>query len=464
MEYSDQWWKGKYSTDPGCPDNNPTLHSACGYSMSSSPDAYDNEEWWGIMRNTVNASGPDTMEMRVVYYTLQELWGASISPSISVSPNTADFGIMAVGGAPVTQVFTVSNTGTEDLNIGAITVSGPNASEFFTHTGKDYCSGHTLVPAKTCSFQVMFSPATAGSKTATLSIPSDDPITPTVYAGLSGAATVSISGTVTSGQGPMPEIPVTLSGAASATTATDASGNYTFAGLSGGSYTLTPGKIGYTFTPTSISLTISGGNLMGQNFTGAMTMLTVTPSAGTGGSISPSSPQTVNYDGTASFTITPGKDCHIANVVVDGVSQGAISSYTFNNVMANHTISASLSINACVFGATDVTISGGGYVDSYNSSNGAYNGTHGANGPVGTNSTDKRRNNSERRRKNIWRRVGRTRSRSTQSYKNKRGGRNLWHQRRFKFCQRHDANGRSGRGYADEFCKWYYLNIRNLPR
>jgi hypothetical protein len=50
---------------------------------------------------------------------------------------------------------------------------------------------------------------------------------------------------------------VALSGAATATTTADASGNYSFAGLAAGSYTLTPSKSGYTFTPASQPVTIT---------------------------------------------------------------------------------------------------------------------------------------------------------------------------------------------------------------
>ncbi len=44
MAYSDEWWKGKYSTDAGCPDNDPAFHSTCGYATTSHPDGYSNEE------------------------------------------------------------------------------------------------------------------------------------------------------------------------------------------------------------------------------------------------------------------------------------------------------------------------------------------------------------------------------------------------------------------------------------
>jgi Bacterial Ig domain/Right handed beta helix region len=78
--------------------------------------------------------------------------------------------------------------------------------------------------------------------------------------------TWSVSGTIspaTSGRGAT----VTLSGAASAATTADPSGNYIFTGLGNGSYTVTPSKYGSTFTPASESTTVSGANVTGVNFT-----------------------------------------------------------------------------------------------------------------------------------------------------------------------------------------------------
>ena len=54
---------------------------------------------------------------------------------------------------------------------------------------------------------------------------------------------------------------VTLSGTASATATADASGNYSFSGLNNGSYTVTPSNTGFTYTPASQTVTISGANL-----------------------------------------------------------------------------------------------------------------------------------------------------------------------------------------------------------
>jgi hypothetical protein len=67
---------------------------------------------------------------------------------------------------------------------------------------------------------------------------------------------------------------------------------------------------------------------------------TVTASAGTGGAISPVGAQSVCQNNTITFTITANAGYTISNVTVDGVSQGKITSFTFSNVTANHSIAA----------------------------------------------------------------------------------------------------------------------------
>src|SRR5207253_3099509 len=42
---------------------------------------------------------------------------------------------------------------------------------------------------------------------------------------------------------------------------------------------------------------------------------------------------------------TPDAHYHVADVLVDNVSVGAVTSYTFTNVTTDHTISASFAIN-----------------------------------------------------------------------------------------------------------------------
>ena len=67
---------------------------------------------------------------------------------------------------------------------------------------------------------------------------------------------------------------------------------------------------------------------------------TITASAGTGGSIAPSGAVLVDSGADQAFTITASPGNNISQVTVDSVNQGAITSYTFHTVTANHTISA----------------------------------------------------------------------------------------------------------------------------
>src|ERR671931_1409317 len=72
---------------------------------------------------------------------------------------------------------------------------------------------------------------------------------------------------------------------------------------------------------------------------------TITASAGANGSISPAGAVSVNCGSNQTFTITPAACYHVADVLVDGGSVGAGSSYTFSNVTVNHTISASFAVD-----------------------------------------------------------------------------------------------------------------------
>jgi hypothetical protein len=79
----------------------------------------------------------------------------------------------------------------------------------------------------------------------------------------------------------------------------------------------------------------------------AMQTYAIVATAGTGGTISPAGTTNVVCASNRAYTITPNSGYTIQNVVVDGVSQGAISTYTFNNVTAAHTIQATFAVT-CV--------------------------------------------------------------------------------------------------------------------
>ncbi|MFT3909034.1 MAG: T9SS type A sorting domain-containing protein [Ferruginibacter sp.] len=108
------------------------------------------------------------------------------------------------------------------------------------------------------------------------------------------------------------------------------------------------GAVGtYTFTNVTANHTISATFVNNANFT-------INASAGANGSISPNGVTVVSSGGNQSYTITPIACYHVADVLVDGVSVGAVTTYTFTNVTANHTISATFAVNA----ALSVSVSG----------------------------------------------------------------------------------------------------------
>ncbi len=68
---------------------------------------------------------------------------------------------------------------------------------------------------------------------------------------------------------------------------------------------------------------------------------TITATAGEGGTISPSGSVQVTAGSSRTFTFIPDSGYKVSNVVVDGISQGAVSIFTFQNVQCNHEISVS---------------------------------------------------------------------------------------------------------------------------
>lgn len=74
----------------------------------------------------------------------------------------------------------------------------------------------------------------------------------------------------------------------------------------------------------------------------------ITASAGQGGTISPTGRVSVNLNANKQFTIQPKDGYVIADVLVDGVSVGAVSSYTFERVNKNHTISVTFKVAEAV--------------------------------------------------------------------------------------------------------------------
>jgi SdrD B-like domain len=151
--------------------------------------------------------------------------------------------------------------------------------------------------------------------------------------------TFSISGTITpgtSGNGAT----ITISGAANATATANGSGSFTVSGLANGTYTITPSHAGYSFSPSSMNVTISNASVTtGINF--SATALTF----GISGTLSPvlgGSGATVTLSGAASATATSDA---AGNYSFPGLANGtytvtpAHTGYTFNPSSKTATVS-----------------------------------------------------------------------------------------------------------------------------
>ena len=147
-----------------------------------------------------------------------------------------------------------------------------------------------------------------------------------------------------------------------------ASSGATWMTITSGSSGTGNGTVHYSIASNTGGSRTSSSTIAGQVFTVAQsgaTTYTIAASAGTGGTISPSGSVSVSHGASQAFSITPNAGYGITNVLVDGSSVGAVSSYTFSNVTAAHTISATFAANTYIITASAAT---GGTIYSVRSS------------------------------------------------------------------------------------------------
>ncbi len=178
--------------------------------------------------------------------------GVAVNGSVAYQAYV-QYDIAVPSGATQLKVELYNLTADVDLYTGSPTLGNPTTSSY---TGRSWNSGttselitHTNPAAGT--WNIAAYGYAAGSYTVRATV-------------TTATATYSISGTVTLNGSGLSGVTVST-GSASATTNT--SGNYTISGLANGTYTVTPSKTGYTFSPANYSVTINGANVTGKNFT-----------------------------------------------------------------------------------------------------------------------------------------------------------------------------------------------------
>jgi hypothetical protein len=230
--------------------------------------------------------------------------GANKTANFSSAPTFTISGtISGTGGSGATVTLTGSTTATTTASTsGVYSFSVPNGSYAVTPTK----AGFVFTPT---SQAVTISGA---NKTANFS----------------SIQTFTITGRI-SGPGGSGAT-VKLTGAATATVTANTSGVFTFTGLKNGSYTVTPTKTGFVYTPASLAVTVNGANAT-ANFSSAVQTFTISGTiSGAGGSGA-----TVKLTGTATATVTANSS---GVYTFTGVANG---SYTVTPTKSGHTFTPS---------------------------------------------------------------------------------------------------------------------------
>jgi hypothetical protein len=111
-----------------------------------------------------------------------KLRGQTPPPGIYVSPQSLNFGSLSVGSESALEMVTIRNKGKSDLAVNAIALEGANAGEF---SETNNCT--LVTQGSSCAINVTFGPTSAGVRTATMGISSNDPKKPFIDVKLVGS-------------------------------------------------------------------------------------------------------------------------------------------------------------------------------------------------------------------------------------------------------------------------------------
>jgi hypothetical protein len=271
------------------------------------------------------------------------LSGTGIQPAASLTPSSKSYGDILVGGSSAAQTFTLTNTGSADLHMGTVAIAGTNPGQFAK--GADSCTNATVTAGNTCTVDVSFQPTSTGSQSATLSVPSDAPGSP---------STASLSGT-----GIQPGASLSPTSKAYGSVVVDSSSaDQTFTLTNTGSAPLHVGTVSIsgdatqfpngTDTCTGVTLAASGTCAVHVTFhptsTAAKSATLSVPSD------APGSPNTSSLTGTGTqpgASLSPTSKAY-GSVVVD--SSSADQTFTLSN-----TGSAPLHVGTATVGGADPT-------------------------------------------------------------------------------------------------------------
>jgi Domain of unknown function (DUF4082)/Bacterial Ig domain len=255
--------------------------------------------------------------------------GANATANFATSAFTISGTISGTGGNGATVNLTGASTATATANASGVYTFSGLANGTYTVTPSK--AGFTFTPVNQA---VTVSGANATANFAT--------------------QTYSITGTISGlgGNGAT----VNLTGASTATATANASGVYTFSGLVNGSYTVTPSKAGFTFTPVNQAVTVNGANATANFATVTYTIsgtisgpggpsATVRLTGGATATVTASGSGVYTFTVTnGNYTITPSKTGYTFTPVNQAVTVGGANvTVNFSSALQTHTITGTIS-------------------------------------------------------------------------------------------------------------------------
>ncbi|MGA7155460.1 MAG: choice-of-anchor D domain-containing protein [Acidobacteriaceae bacterium] len=223
--------------------------------------------------------------------------GTNGTPQATLTPGTVPFGNQAITTTSSAQVVVLSNPGTAALSITGVSITGSNPTDFADTSA----CGSSLAAGSSCNISVTFTPASATTFSASLTV-ADNATGSPQKASLTGTGTASPQAALSPATLAFPSTTVGSSAAALSTTLTN-SGNttlnissITLTGANPGDFTISANTCGTTLAASaSCKISVTFTPASAASFTAAVSV--ADDASG--------SPQTATLSGTGTSPLVP---------------------------------------------------------------------------------------------------------------------------------------------------------------
>jgi alpha-tubulin suppressor-like RCC1 family protein len=252
---------------------------------------------------------------------------------IDLTPSVLAFNSVTTGTTK-SQNVTIENKGSAPLLVTSVSIGGTDSALFSRTGGTCGATPFTVAKGGRCTFAVRFAPTLLDNAvSAKLTVASSDPNSPSEEVNLTAAAIGQYTITATAGANG------TITGPATA----NLNDTPVYAIKPNTGYHVTDVKVDGVAKGAVTAITLpplTSNASITASF--AISTYTITKS-GVNGSII--GPVAANHGDAPTYTITPAAGYHIADVKVDGVSQGAVTTLSLPAITANKAITAVFAAN-----------------------------------------------------------------------------------------------------------------------